>query len=122
MTSNNTQHLARQDLIVLENLEGIRKVTERVRRRDRYYSVSWVFADLREKIEYKTQLNGIRTIAVDPRHTSQQCPKCKHMDPGNHNKETHTFTCKQCGYQSNDERVASLNLRQKGIEYLAASA
>ncbi len=104
-------------LIVLEDLTGIRLATERVRRRDRYYSVSWGFADLRSKIEYKAKLKGIHTLAVDPRHTSQKCPVCGHTERSNRNKKTHTFCCKSCGYTSNDDRIGALNLRQMGIEY-----
>jgi IS605 OrfB family transposase len=104
-------------LIVLENLTGIRSATERVRRRDRYYSVSWGFADLRSKIEYKAKLKGIKTLAVDPRHTSQKCPICGHTKRGNRNKKTHTFCCRSCGYTSNDDRIGALNLRQTGTEY-----
>ena len=104
-------------LLVLEDLTGIRNATERVRRRDRYYAVSWAFADLRRKIEYKAKLKGIKTLAVDPRHTSQKCPICGHIEKSNRNKKTHTFCCRSCRYTSNDDRVAALNLRQMGIKY-----
>lgn len=104
-------------LIVLEDLTGIRNATERVRRRHRYLSVSWAFADLRSKIEYKATLAGARTIAVDPRYTSQMCPKCGHVERGNRNKRAHAFACKRCGYRSNDDRVAAINLQSKGIQY-----
>jgi len=104
-------------LIVLEDLKGIRSATERVKRQDRYYSVSWAFLDMRSKIEYKSMLAGNQTIAVDPRYTSQKCPKCGHTERSNRNKKKHSFTCKSCGYQSNDDRIGAMNLRQMGIEY-----
>nr|WP_171822552.1 hypothetical protein [Sulfobacillus thermosulfidooxidans] len=52
---------------MLEDLTGIRGATERVRRRDRYGSVSWGFYPLRQMIEYKAALQQARTVAVDPR-------------------------------------------------------
>lgn len=107
----------KNSLIVLEDLTGIRSATERVRRKDRYYSVSWGFLDLRNKIEYKAKLAGIQTLAVDPRYTSQKCPKCGHTERANRDKKRHMFTCKSCGYSSNDDRIGALNLRQMGIEY-----
>lgn len=107
----------KNSLIVLEDLTGIRTATERVKRSNRYYSVSWAFADLRSKVEYKAQLLGVQVIAVDPKHTSQKCPKCGHAEKANRDKKTHTFSCKSCSYTTNDDRVGSLNLRQKGIEY-----
>jgi len=107
----------KNSLIVLEDLTGIRSATERVRHKNRYYSVSWGFLDLRNKVEYKAKLAGIQTLAVDPRYTSQKCPKCGHTERANRNKKQHTFTCKSCGYSSNDDRIGALNLRQMGIEY-----
>ena len=40
-------------LFVVEDLTGVRTVTERVRVRDRYETVSWSFYQLRKMIEYK---------------------------------------------------------------------
>jgi putative transposase len=62
-------------------------------------------------------MNQCQVIAVDPEHTSQQCPKCGHTEKANRNKKIHLFCCKSCGYQSNDDRIGAMNLRQKGIEY-----
>lgn len=106
-----------QSLIVVEDLTGIRNATERVRRKNRYASVSWAFGDLRQKIEYKAALNGSLCVAVDPRHTSQRCPKCGHTERGNRDKWAHAFACRCCGYRSNDDRVAAMNLHSMGIQY-----
>ncbi|MFY4475148.1 zinc ribbon domain-containing protein [Bifidobacterium longum subsp. longum] len=38
------------------------------------------------------------------------------MSHKNRNKETHTFRCRNCGYRSNDDRVAAMNLRHKGYD------
>ena len=104
-------------LIVVEDLTGIRNATERVKRKNRYVSVSWAFYDLRQKIEYKAALAGSRSLAVDPRYTSQMCPKCGHTHSGNRNKKAHSFTCRGCGYRSNDDRIGAMNLHNKGIQY-----
>lgn len=109
-----------KSLIVLEDLAGIRKPAEKIKHKNRYYSVSWAFSDLRSKIEYKAKLAKILAIAVDPKYTSQKCPDCGNTEKENRNKKTHTFHCKCCGYQSNDDRIGAINLRQKGIEYLNA--
>lgn len=105
-------------LFVIEDLSGVRKVTERVRTKDRYISVSWAFYQLRQMLEYKALLGGSKTIVVDPRYTSQTCPKCGHIEKLNRNKRTHTFQCKNCRYTSNDDRIGAMNLQRKGIEYI----
>ena len=109
-------------LFVLEDLTGIRQATERVALKHRYEQVSWAFYDLRFKIEYKAQKNGCWSITVDPRRTSQTCPVCGHTELSNRNKNTHSFTCRICGYRSNDDRIGAMNLHNKGIEYLLAVA
>jgi IS605 OrfB family transposase len=105
---------------VLEDLTGIRNVTERVRVKDRYVSVSWAFYDLRQKLEYKASLNGDKVIIVSPKYTSQTCPKCGHVESSNRDKKRHIFKCKNCAYTSNDDRIGAMNLHRKGIEYLSA--
>jgi len=106
-------------LHVLEDLTGIRSCTEKVKLKDRYYSVSWAFFDLRKKIEYKAAKAGAMVIAVAPAYTSQTCPMCGHTEASNRDKKNHVFKCKTCGYQSNDDRIAAMNLYRKGIEYLS---
>ncbi len=108
-------------LFVLEDLTGIRAATERVRLKDRYVQVSWSYYDLEQKIVYKAHLHGSDVVKVDPHHTSQCCPKCGHVERGNRDKKKHRFHCKNCGYRSNDDRVAAMNLHRMGINYLLDS-
>lgn len=106
-------------LFVLEDLTGIRDVTERVKTEDRYVSVSsWSFYDLEQKLIYKAKQNQSTVIKVDPRYTSQCCPVCGHIEKSNRNKKIHLFTCKNCGYESNDDRIGAMNLYHMGISYL----
>ena len=108
-------------LFVLEDLTGIRNATERVRTKDRYVSVSWSFFDLEQKLIYKAKQNQSTVIKVDPRYTSQCCPICGHTEKANRNKKIHLFTCKHCGYKSNDDRIGAMNLYRMGISYLKDS-
>ena len=105
-------------LFVLEDLTGIRDVTERVKTKGRYVSVSWSFYDLEQKLIYKAKQNQSTVIKVDPRYTSQCCPVCGHIEKSNRNKKIHLFTCKNCGYSSNDDRIGAMNLYHMGISYL----
>ena len=108
-------------LFILEDLSGVRNATEKVRRKDRYEFVSWSFYDLEQKLKYKALEHGQKVINVDPKYTSQTCPKCGHIEKANRNKKIHTFCCKNCGYTSNDDRIGAMNLYRMGIEYLVES-
>ena len=117
LVENNPKHT----LFVLEDLSGIRNVTERVKTKDRYVSVSWSFYDLEQKLIYKAKQNQSSVIKVDPRYTSQCCPCCGHVEKSNRNKKIHLFACKNCGYKSNDDRIGAMNLYRMGIDYLVDS-
>ncbi len=108
-------------LFVLEDLSDVRNATERVRTKDRYVSVSWSFYDLGQKLIYKAKQNQSAVIKVSPKYTSQCCPKCGHIEQANRNKKLHLFTCKNCGYKSNDDRIGAMNLYRMGINYLEDS-
>ena len=104
-------------LFTLEDLTGVRSATELVRKKDRYYQVSWAFYQLRTMIEYKAARLGHSTIAVDPKNTSRGCPKCGYTNKNNRNNKKHLFTCKSCNYTSNDDRIGAMNIHSKGIKY-----
>ena len=117
LVKNNPRHT----LFVLEDLSGVRNATERVKTKGRYVSVSWAFYDLEQKLMYKAKQNQSTVIKVNPAYTSQCCPGCGHMEKANRNKKIHLFSCKNCGYKSNDDRIGAMNLYRMGIDYLADS-
>ena len=117
LVENNPKHT----LFVLEDLTGIRGATEKVRRKDRYVSVSWAFFDLETKLMYKAAQNEDMVIKVDPRYTSQTCPLCGLVARNNRDKKNHVFRCRCCGYTSNDDRIGAMNLYRMGIHYLEDS-
>lgn len=68
-----------ETLLVLEDLSGVRQVTERVRIKDRYQTESWAFYQLRQMLTYKAVLQGSKVMAVDPRYTFwYPFRRCKH--------------------------------------------
>ncbi len=46
---------------------------------------------------------------------------CGHIEKANRNKNIHLFSCKNCGYKSNDDRIGAMNLYRMGINYLEDS-
>ena len=109
-------------LFVIEDLSGVRSATERVRIKDRYAFVSWSYYDLEQKLSYKALKHHQLVKKVNPAYTSQTCPKCGHTEKSNRNKKLHIFCCKNCGYQSNDDRIGAMNLHRMGIELLVPDA
>ncbi|MGN1181506.1 MAG: RNA-guided endonuclease TnpB family protein [Faecalibacillus sp.] len=105
-------------LFVLEDLTNVRNATERVKTKNKYVTVSWSFYDLEQKLIYKAKQNQSAIIKVNPAYTSQCCPVCGHIEKANRNKKIHFFTCKNCGYKSNDDRIGAMNLYRMGINYL----
>ena len=109
-------------LFVIEDLTGIHSATENVKVKDRYVSVSWSYYDLEQKLSYKALKHHQLVEKVNPAYTSQTCPKCGHTEKINRNKHKHIFCCKNCGYKSNDDRIAAMNLHRMGIELLVPDA
>ncbi|KZL88901.1 putative transposase DNA-binding domain protein [Clostridium magnum DSM 2767] len=105
-------------LFVLEDLTNVRIATEKVNINNRYVSVSWSFYQFRQMLEYKAKMNNSMVVAVTPKYTSQVCPKCGHTEKSNRDKKNHIFKCKNCSYQSNDDRIGAINLWRKGLEYI----
>ncbi|WML33378.1 transposase [Clostridium sp. OS1-26] len=105
-------------LFVLEDLTNVRTVTEKININNRYVSISWAFYQFRQLLEYKAKMNNSIAIIVSPKYTSQTCPKCGHVEKANRDKKKHIFKCKNCNYQSNDDRIGAINLWRKGLEYV----
>ena len=113
-----TEHYPEGTMFVLEDLTGIRSQTTKVRGKHPYFSVPWPFYDLEKKIIYKAALRGQMVIKVDPAYTSQVCPICGRRDKASRDKANHLFRCRECGYTSNDDRIAAMNLHSMGLKYL----
>ena len=104
--------------IVLEDLSDVRSATEVVKRKLRYLTVSWPYYDLQQQIEYKAAARGIMVIYVNPAHTSQTCPHCGNVDRNARHRDRHEYVCPKCGFRTNDDRAAAMNIRVRGMEQL----
>jgi len=114
LVKNNPQNT----LFVLEDLTNIKENLKKVKKEDRYAHMSWSYYDLEQKLMYKAKKNQSFVIKVDPRYTSQKCPKCSEIEKSNRDKKKHIFKCKQCGYTSNDDRIGAMNIFSLGVEYM----
>lgn len=101
-------------IIAMEKLKGIRQ-QKYIGKTHKVNLNKWSFYQLQQCIEYKALEQGIPIVYIDPKYTSQMCPKCGHTEQSNRNKKSHHFRCKKCEYQSNDDRSASINIRNRAV-------
>lgn len=102
-------------LIVVEDLTNVTFDTVNNRKKEnRYEHHSWAFYQLQQDIAYKAREHGSYLIKVNPAYTSQHCPKCGTICKENRDKNNHIYHCNHCHYQSNDDRVAAMNIVQLG--------
>ena len=110
----------KQTLFVLENLTGVTFETVHSRKKEnRYEHHSWAFYDLEQKLRYKAHLNESEVILVDAHYTSQRCPKCGTIDKPNRDKNIHQYTCSNCDYSSNDDRIGAMNIYELGKRFVS---
>ena len=69
--------------------------------------------ELRRNLEYKCG----RLIEVNPAYTSQTCSECRHMDKENRKTQAR-FRCVSCGFMSNADTNAAMNIRRLGMAQL----
>lgn len=102
-------------VIAVENLTDIRGRVKQRGRASRRRLHSWSFAQLRGFLEYKAEAAGCVVVGVDPRHTSQRCPRCGETRRDNRHSQRR-FLCRACGYELNADLVGARNVAWK---YLA---
>jgi putative transposase len=72
---------------------------------------SW--SELTLKIEYLAAKHGKVVIKVNPKHTSQKCQNCGHIDALSRDEEK--FICTQCGYMAHADINAAKNIRDRAF-------
>lgn len=104
-------------LFVLEDLDGLTQDTVLSNRENEL--TSWAFYQFKQYLTYKAEMNGSKVILVDPKYTSQRCPKCGSIHKESRDKKNSHYHCVNCGYQSNDDRIGAMNLYELGKMYVS---
>lgn len=113
-------HYGADTLFVLEDLTDVTFDTVYSRKKEnRYEHHSWSFYDLEQKLKYKAHQNGSEVVEVDAHYTSQRCPKCGRILKENRDHRLHMYICDRCGYRSNDDRIAAMNIQMLGTMYVS---
>jgi putative transposase len=69
----------------------------------------------------KAESAGRTVVEVDPRHTSQTCSRCGHVNAGNRITQAE-FRCLACGHQAHADVNAAINILRAGLALQAAEA
>jgi putative transposase len=69
------------------------------------------WGDLFNKIAWLANKLGKPVVAVNPKYSSQECPKCKHIDKKNRSGEK--FICTNCQYTNHADTKASRTIAKK---------
>ena len=79
---------------------------------------SWSFYQLEQFLSYKARLKGQKVVSVAAQYTSQRCPICGKIEKSQRHHEMHEYRC-TCGYISNDDRVAAMNIQLLGTQWVS---
>ena len=71
------------------------------------------WGQLLQCIAYKAEDAGRDVIAVNPRHTSQRCSSCGHLDRENRRTQAE-FRCQACGHEAHADVNAAMNILRAG--------
>lgn len=96
--------------IVLENLENIRRASERANKRKMSKHVRekihmWSFARLAGYIGYKAAMNGCSVTYVEPAYSSQECSRCGFIHA--ESRQRSAYDCVECGFKLNADLNAA---------------
>ncbi|MDJ0713675.1 MAG: zinc ribbon domain-containing protein [Prochloraceae cyanobacterium] len=102
--------------IAMENLEGIRKRSKRNNKTMRTWLNSWAFYQLREQVNYKATIAGVRVEFVNPAYSSQVCSNCLHIHPekGKSYRNGKRFDCGHCGASLDADVNGARNIASLG--------
>ena len=103
--------------LALEELKGINKRVT-VRKSQRNERMSWSFFQLRSFLEYKALEQGVEIILIPSFYTSQTCSNCNHCEKKNRKNQSE-FLCLVCGFATNADYNASLNIKFLGDQSIS---
>ncbi|MCY4671868.1 MAG: transposase [Rhodococcus sp.] len=78
------------------------------------------FGLFRQRLEQKGRETGVTVIRVDPRHTSQTCAECGHVDAAS--RRGKQFRCTSCGVIADADLNAAAVIRRRGTSSLGSGS
>ncbi len=105
-------------VIVVENLEGVRKPKSKIKIKGYVNRSQWSFYQLLQFIRYKAALRGIPVIEVHPAYTTQNCSRCSQRNT----PEGKVYVCEHCSHKDHRDANAAFNIAQRGLGILMGFA
>lgn len=109
-------------LFVMEDLTNVtfdeQNMADRTKRQHNQLR-SWAFYQMGQFLDYKAAADHSMTLELPADYTSQRCPKCGRIFKENRKHSIHEYICDRCGYRSNDDRSASMNIHLLGTLYIS---
>lgn len=104
-------------VFVLERLSVPHNLKERLTTADVGRMSTAIFALFNKALREDAKKRGCTVLYVSASGTSTQCPACGIFRKRNRKQRSQFYEC-QCGFRSNDDRVAAMNIRERGITLL----
>ena len=111
-------------VFVLEDLEGVSFSEEILRKRTKSGKRqvrSWAFYQFEEFLTYKALEVGSKVLKVPAPYTSQRCPRCGKIERNQRDRDHHEYCC-SCGFRSNDDRSAAINIQLLGTLWVSGES
>lgn len=102
--------------IIMENIKKIKQNIKKERKLNKQFRdrlQRWTYSKLLNKIRLTAEATGVHLQLVSPAYTSQICSQCGAVHKQNRNCEI--FNCRNCGYISDADYNASLNILNLGL-------
>jgi len=102
--------------IVMENIKNIKQNTRKEKRLNKHFRSKfqrWTYSQLLNRIKLTAEATGVHLQLVNPTHTSQTCSQCGFVHKLNRIGEI--FKCRNCGYTTDADYNASLNILNLGL-------
>jgi len=103
-------------VIVMEDIKNIKKNTKKEKRLNKQFRSKfqrWTYSKLTSRIKQLSEVDGVHCQLIAPACTSQTCNRCGFVHTLNRNCEM--FKCRQCGYTTDADYNASLNILNLGL-------
>jgi len=99
-------------IIVVEDLKNV-KAGSKFSKKFNNKLQRWSYPKVLNKLSMICEEQGINLVRVDPAYTSQTCSGCGFKDKDNRKAEK--FLCLGCGYETDSDYNASVNILHRGI-------